>query len=252
MANDIMARRSRILPLHLPTDAVVAEEFKAGAAARPSPLTPSAPDDMILDIGPKSVEELTNALKTQTLVWNGPLGAFEIPPFDAGTVALAKEAARLTKEGTLLSVAGGGDTVAALNHAGVAEDFSHVSTAGGAFLEWMEGETLPGVAVLMDDHERHRPHSRLVSGDRGAGADDCRAPHNIAGPSYLQGGPRVAIIPLRAWIDCGDDAGARLASDQGRLEAVVALQWPQDRHRARVEGHPAPNTMSEIRARRAL
>ena len=104
---------------------------------------------MILDIGPAAVEALADVLKTcRTLVWNGPLGAFETPPFDAATVALAKTAAALTKEGSLVSVAGGGDTVAALNHAGVAEDFTFVSTAGGAFLEWMEGRTLPGVAAL--------------------------------------------------------------------------------------------------------
>jgi phosphoglycerate kinase len=107
------------------------------------------PDEMILDIGPAAVEALADVLKTcRTLVWNGPLGAFETPPFDAATVALAKTAAALTKEGSLVSVAGGGDTVAALNHAGVAQDFTFVSTAGGAFLEWMEGRTLPGVAAL--------------------------------------------------------------------------------------------------------
>jgi len=101
-----------------------------------------------------AVEALADALKTcRTLVWNGPLGAFETPPFDAATVALAQTAAALTKEGSLVSVAGGGDTVAALNHAGVTEDFSFVSTAGGAFLEWMEGRTLPGVAALEKQQE---------------------------------------------------------------------------------------------------
>ena len=104
---------------------------------------------MILDVGPKSVAELAQTLaECRTLVWNGPLGAFEIPPFDAGTTGVAREAARLTKAGKLLSVAGGGDTVAALAHAGVADDFSYVSTAGGAFLEWLEGKDLPGVAIL--------------------------------------------------------------------------------------------------------
>ena len=108
-----------------------------------------APDEMILDIGPAAVEALADVLKIcRTLVWNGPLGAFEMPPFDAATVALARTAAALTREGSLVSVAGGGDTVAALNHAGVADDFTFVSTAGGAFLEWMEGRTLPGVAAL--------------------------------------------------------------------------------------------------------
>ena len=104
---------------------------------------------MILDVGPQAVEALGDVLKTcRTLVWNGPLGAFETPPFDAATVALAQTAAALTKEGSLVSVAGGGDTVAALNQAGVADDFTYVSTAGGAFLEWMEGKELPGVTAL--------------------------------------------------------------------------------------------------------
>ncbi len=104
---------------------------------------------MILDVGPAATEALADVLKTcKTLVWNGPMGAFEIPPFDAATVSLARTAAALTKEGQLVSVAGGGDTVAALNQAGVAGEFSFVSTAGGAFLEWMEGKELPGVAAL--------------------------------------------------------------------------------------------------------
>jgi phosphoglycerate kinase len=104
---------------------------------------------MILDVGPKSIEDLSRRHSGyKTLLWNGPLGAFEVQPFDAGTNAVAQEAARLTKAGKLLSVAGGGDTVAALAHAGVGDQFSYVSTAGGAFLEWLEGKTLPGVAVL--------------------------------------------------------------------------------------------------------
>jgi len=108
-----------------------------------------AEDEMILDLGPQAVEALADVLKTcRTLVWNGPLGAFETEPFDMATVALARTAAALTLEGSLISVAGGGDTVAALAQAGVAEDFSYVSTAGGAFLEWMEGRVLPGVAAL--------------------------------------------------------------------------------------------------------
>jgi phosphoglycerate kinase len=111
-------------------------------------------DEMILDVGPAAVEALADVLKTcRTLVWNGPLGAFEVPPFDAATVALAKTAAALTEDGSLVSVAGGGDTVAALNHAGVAQDFTFVSTAGGAFLEWMEGRTLPGIAALEQQQE---------------------------------------------------------------------------------------------------
>ncbi len=109
-----------------------------------------ADDEMILDAGPAAAEAFGDALKTcKTLVWNGPLGAFEISPFDAATVALARTAAALTKEGALVSVAGGGDTVAALNQADVSDDFSFISTAGGAFLEWMEGKELPGVKALL-------------------------------------------------------------------------------------------------------
>ena len=104
---------------------------------------------MILDVGPRSVADIVARLEScRTLVWNGPLGAFETEPFDRATVACARHVARLTKEGRIVSVAGGGDTVAALNHAGVADDFTYVSTAGGAFLEWLEGKTLPGVAAL--------------------------------------------------------------------------------------------------------
>ena len=129
---------------------VVAKELKPNPpSVRTCNVHEVQPDEMILDIGPAAVEALADVLKTcRTLVWNGPLGAFEVPPFDAATVALAKTAAALTNEGSLVSVAGGGDTVAALNHAGVAQDFTFVSTAGGAFLEWMEGRTLPGVAAL--------------------------------------------------------------------------------------------------------
>ena len=136
--------------IHLPYDVVVAKEFAPNPSTmRTCNVHEVGPDEMILDVGPAAVEALADVLKTcRTLVWNGPLGAFETPPFDAATVALAKTAAALTKEGSLVSVAGGGDTVAALNHAGVAGDFTFVSTAGGAFLEWMEGRTLPGVAAL--------------------------------------------------------------------------------------------------------
>jgi phosphoglycerate kinase len=136
--------------IHLPYDVVVAKEFAANPPSlRMCNVHEVAADEMILDVGPAAVEALSDVLKTcRTLVWNGPLGAFETPPFDAATVALARTAAALTKEGSLVSVAGGGDTVAALNHAGVTEDFTFVSTAGGAFLEWMEGRTLPGVAAL--------------------------------------------------------------------------------------------------------
>ncbi len=137
--------------IHLPYDVVVAKEFAPNPPSlRTSNVHEVAPDEMILDVGPAAVEALGDVLKNcRTLVWNGPLGAFETPPFDSATVALAQIAAALTGDGSLVSVAGGGDTVAALNHAGVAADFSFVSTAGGAFLEWMEGRTLPGVAALM-------------------------------------------------------------------------------------------------------
>ena len=136
--------------VHLPYDVVVAKEFAANPASlRTCNVHEVAADEMILDIGPQATEALADVLKTcRTLVWNGPLGAFETPPFDAATVALAKSAAALTKEGALVSVAGGGDTVAALNLAGVAGDFTYISTAGGAFLEWMEGKDLPGVTAL--------------------------------------------------------------------------------------------------------
>jgi phosphoglycerate kinase len=133
----------------LPVDGVVAKEFKAGADNVTVDVNNVPADGMILDVGPKSVKVIAEWIeKANTLVWNGPLGAFEIAPFDAATVAAAKAAAAETKAGRLTSVAGGGDTVAALNHAGVADDFSYISTAGGAFLEWMEGKVLPGVEVL--------------------------------------------------------------------------------------------------------
>ena len=142
--------------IHLPYDVVVAKEFAPNPPSlRTCNVHEVQADEMILDVGPAAVEALADALKTcRTLVWNGPLGAFETPPFDAATVQLAQTAAALTKEGSLISVAGGGDTVAALNHAGVAQDFSFVSTAGGAFLEWMEGRTLPGVAALEQQGDR--------------------------------------------------------------------------------------------------
>ena len=136
--------------IHLPYDVVVAKEFAANPpSVRTCNVHEVADDEMILDVGASAVEALGDVLKTcRTLVWNGPLGAFEMAPFDAATVALAQTAAALTKEGSLISVAGGGDTVAALAHAGVQDDFSFVSTAGGAFLEWMEGKALPGVEAL--------------------------------------------------------------------------------------------------------
>ncbi|AZI37411.1 phosphoglycerate kinase [Caenibius tardaugens NBRC 16725] len=136
--------------VHLPYDVVVAKEFAANPPSlRTCNVHEVAADEMVFDVGAQAVEALGDVLKTcRTLVWNGPLGAFETQPFDAATVALARTAAALTKEGSLISVAGGGDTVAALNHAGVADDFTYISTAGGAFLEWMEGRELPGVAAL--------------------------------------------------------------------------------------------------------
>jgi phosphoglycerate kinase len=133
----------------LPVDGVVAREFKANAANETVAVDSIPSDAMMLDVGPGSVEAVNEWIgKASTLVWNGPLGAFEITPFDKATVAAARFAAEQTKAGKLVSVAGGGDTVAALNHAGVADDFTYISTAGGAFLEWMEGKELPGVAVL--------------------------------------------------------------------------------------------------------
>ena len=140
------ARGTRIL---LPVDAVVAREFKAGAANETVPIDAVPADVMILDAGPLTVAHLAaEVAKLRTLVWNGPLGAFEITPFDVGTNTLARAVADLTRAGTLRSVAGGGDTVSALRHAGVADEFSYVSTAGGAFLEWLEGRTLPGIQAL--------------------------------------------------------------------------------------------------------
>ena len=135
--------------IHLPVDVVVAREFVAGAAHQVVAADACPSDAMILDAGPATVAAITAVFAAcRTLIWNGPLGAFEIAPFDAATNAAAASAAALTRAGRLVSVAGGGDTVAALNRAGVADDFSYISTAGGAFLEWMEGKTLPGVAAL--------------------------------------------------------------------------------------------------------
>jgi phosphoglycerate kinase len=149
-ALEIMAiAKERSCEVVLPKDVVVAERLEAGAPARTVPVLETPPDQMILDVGPQSVAHYGEELgRCRTLLWNGPLGAFEIVPFGEGTFAVAREAARLTKAGRLVSVAGGGDTVAALNAAGVAGDFTYVSTAGGAFLEWLEGRELPGVAAL--------------------------------------------------------------------------------------------------------
>ncbi len=136
--------------IHLPIDVVVAQELAEGVESEVVPVGDCPADAMILDAGPNTVAEIERTFEAcRTLIWNGPLGAFEITPFDAATTAAAQKAAELTSAGKLVSVAGGGDTVAALHKAGVADDFSFVSTAGGAFLEWMEGKELPGVAALM-------------------------------------------------------------------------------------------------------
>jgi phosphoglycerate kinase len=149
-ANDILAKaRAKRCEVVLPIDGVVAQTFEANAPSRVVTVDAVGANDMILDIGPKSVEHVVSVLaRVKTLVWNGPFGAFELEPFDTGTVEVAEAAAELTAAGKLVSVAGGGDTVAALNAAGVADRFTYVSTAGGAFLEWMEGKALPGVEVL--------------------------------------------------------------------------------------------------------
>jgi len=141
--------RSAGCEIVLPVDALAATEFKANAAHRVASVDDIKADEMMLDTGPASIENVIAKLKdAKTVVWNGPFGAFELPPFDTATLAVAQATAELTDAGKLLSVAGGGDTVAALNHAGVAARFTYVSTAGGAFLEWLEGKALPGVEAL--------------------------------------------------------------------------------------------------------
>ena len=150
-AREIMTKaEARNVAILLPDDVVVATEFKPGAQTRTVAADAVAPDEMILDVGPVTVEAIARRLAgCKTLLWNGPMGAFEVEPFDRGTNGVAQAAARLTEAGKLRTVAGGGDTVAALAHAGVLEKFSYVSTAGGAFLEWLEGKDLPGVAALV-------------------------------------------------------------------------------------------------------
>jgi phosphoglycerate kinase len=133
----------------LPVDAVSARKFEAHAPSRVVSIDEVGPDEMILDIGPRTIEYVVSVLaRMKTLVWNGPFGAFELEPFDNGTIEIAEAAAELTAAGKIVAVAGGGDTVAALNAAGVTERLTYVSAAGGAFLEWMEGKALPGVEVL--------------------------------------------------------------------------------------------------------
>jgi len=145
----LAAAKSKGCEIVLPVDGVVAREFKTGAASSVTPVEDTPADAMILDVGPKSLARLIEVVRgCRTLLWNGPLGAFEISPFGEGTFALAREVAKLTKAGTLASIAGGGDTVAALNAAGVTDQFTYVSTAGGAFLEWLEGRELPGIMAL--------------------------------------------------------------------------------------------------------
>ena len=149
-AKEIIATaKSKGCTLLLPTDVVVAKEFKANSPSRNINIADVAADDMILDAGTDTVAHINAAFDAaKTIVWNGPLGAFELTPFDKATVACAKHVAKLTKSGRLASIAGGGDTVSALNHAGAADDFTYISTAGGAFLEWLEGKPLPGVKAL--------------------------------------------------------------------------------------------------------
>jgi phosphoglycerate kinase len=149
-ALDILAEANRDgCSIVLPVDAVIAREFKAHAAHETVPVTAVPSDAMMLDIGPATVRQIESGLDTaKTLVWNGPLGAFEMEPFDRGTTAVARAVAARTRAGVLMSIAGGGDTIAALSNAGTSEDFSYISTAGGAFLEWLEGRELPGVAAL--------------------------------------------------------------------------------------------------------
>ena len=149
-ARDILSKaKATGREIVLPVDAVVATKFESHAPSRVTTVDDVAADEMILDIGPRSIEHVVSVLaRVKTLVWNGPFGAFELEPFDNGTLEVAEAAAELTEAGKLVTVAGGGDTVAALNAAGVTERFSYVSTAGGAFLEWLEGKTLPGVDIL--------------------------------------------------------------------------------------------------------
>jgi phosphoglycerate kinase len=155
-ARDIMRdaeKKSRTILL--PSDAVLARELKKGTDVRIASVGAVTADEMILDIGPTTTGQVNDAIdRAATLVWNGPFGAFEIEPFDRGTLAVARNVAGRTRDGRLISIAGGGDTVAALNRAGVADDFTYVSTAGGAFLEWLEGKTLPGVKVLEWNHRQ--------------------------------------------------------------------------------------------------
>jgi phosphoglycerate kinase len=145
----LLKAKARDCEIVLPVDAVTARKFEAHAPSKIVSVDDVGPDDMILDIGPRSIEHVVSVLaRVKTLVWNGPFGAFEMEPFDNGTVEIAEAAAELTAAGKIVAVAGGGDTVAALNAAGATDRLTYVSAAGGAFLEWMEGKALPGVEVL--------------------------------------------------------------------------------------------------------
>jgi phosphoglycerate kinase len=167
-ARDILAKaKAKDCEVVLPVDAVVAAEFKAHAPSRVVAVDAVGAGDMILDIGPASIAHVVSVLaRVKTLVWNGPFGAFEMEPFDNGTVEVAEAAAELTQAGKLVSVAGGGDTVAALNAAGVTDRLTYVSTAGGAFLEWMEGKALPGVEVLGAKQATVRAKNHWAGGDQ--------------------------------------------------------------------------------------
>jgi phosphoglycerate kinase len=169
-ARDIMDKaRGLGREIVLPLDVVVAQKFEANAPSRVVDIDNVGPSDMILDIGPRSIEHVISVLaRVRTLVWNGPFGAFEKEPFDTGTIEVAEAAAELTQAGKLVSVAGGGDTVAALNAAGVTSRLSYVSAAGGAFLEWLEGKVLPGVEVLRTraDRKKGPASSRRAVGSR--------------------------------------------------------------------------------------
>src|SRR5262249_19622516 len=160
-ARDIVESSSkRHCAIVLPVDAVVAQKFEAHAPTRVVSVDAVGSEDMILDIGPRSIDAVIARLgQAKTLVWNGPFGAFEVPPFDQGTVRVAEAAAELTDAGKLVTVAGGGDTVAALNAAGAVDRLTYVSTAGGAFLEWLEGKALPGVDVLRIEQSGRLPFS---------------------------------------------------------------------------------------------
>ena len=229
---------------------VVAKEFAPNPpSVRTCNVHEVAADEMILDVGPAAVEALADVLKTcRTLVWNGPLGAFETPPFDAATVALAKTAAALTKEGSLVSVAGGGDTVAALNHAGVAQDFTFVSTAGGAFLEWMEGRTLPGVAALEQQQVDSMNQSDMTAEDRAGRRLHRRA--RPVGRIHAQGARRATASRTahgRATRRCSTSSTRCARGSSPRPASAAARSSARScssgRWTATVDGKPVPQAL---------